>query len=118
LFIVIGPELFSLVFGEAWQKAGEISQWLAVWFYFNFINRACVAAIPVLRLERFLLLNSLLNFVLSSTGFYIGYKVFGSDVYAIALHSLFGIITQISLIYFVILMVKKHDRQHISSFRN
>jgi hypothetical protein len=51
-------------------------------------------------------------------GVYIGYKVFGSDVYAIALHSLFGIITQISLIYFVILMVKKHDRQHISSFRN
>ncbi|WP_083690006.1 oligosaccharide flippase family protein [Colwellia sp. UCD-KL20] len=111
LFIAIGPDLFSLVFGDTWQKAGEISQWLSVWFYFNFINRACVAAIPVLRLERFLLLNSLLNFILSSLGFYIGYNIFDNDVYAVAMYSLFGIIPQIIIISFVIFSAKKHDKQ-------
>jgi O-antigen/teichoic acid export membrane protein len=111
LFIAIGPELFSLVFGDTWQKAGEISQWLSVWFYFNFINRACVAAIPVLRLERFLLLNSLLNFILSSLGFYVGYEVFANDVYAVAMYSFFGIIPQIVIISFVIFSAKQHDKR-------
>lgn len=111
LFIIIGPEIFSLVFGEPWQKAGEISQWLTVWFYFNFINRACVAAIPVLRLERFLLLNSILNFILSSLGFYIGYSIFADDVYAVAMYSFLGIIPQIIIISFVIFSAKKHDKK-------
>ena len=111
LFIAIGPELFSLVFGDTWQKAGEISQWLSVWFYFNFINRACVAAIPVLRLERFLLLNSLLNFILSSLGFYVGYEIFANDVYAVAMYSFFGIVPQIVIISFVIFSAKQHDKR-------
>lgn len=115
IFILFGPELFTLVFGDGWRLAGALSQWLSVWFYFNFINRPCVAAIPVLRLERFLLLNSLLNFVLSSLGFYIGYSLFSDDVYAVAIYSLFGIIPQLIIISFVIYSAKQHDRQLVDN---
>ena len=115
IFVIAGPEIFSFVFGDSWAKAGSLSQWLALWFYFSFINRACVAAIPVLRLERFLLVNSVLNFLLSALGFYLGYSFFDDYIYAIAIYSLFGIIPQILIISFVIYTAKKHDRELISS---
>ena len=109
LFIFVGPELFSLVFGESWRKAGEISQWLSVWFYFNFINRVCIAAIPILKLERFLFFNSLFSFILSILGFYVGFEFFNYDVYAIAIYSFFGIIPQIFIVSVVFVAAKKHD---------
>ena len=115
VFVLTGPELFAFVFGMDWAKAGVLSQWLALRFYFGFINRACVAAIPVLRLERFLLINSVLSFLLSGLGFYLGYHFFADYVYAVALHSLLGIIPQVFLISSVIFTAKKHDRQLISS---
>lgn len=111
VIVIAGPDIFAFVFGQDWAKAGSLSQWLALWFYFSFINRACVAAIPVLRLERFLLVNSILNFLLSALGFYLGYSLFADYIHAIALYSLFGIIPQILIISFVIYTAKKHDRQ-------
>jgi len=114
VFLIAGPDIFAFVFGQEWAKAGNLSQWLTLWFYFSFINRACVAAIPVLRLERFLLINSVLNFILSSLGFYLGYSFFDDYIYAIAIYSLFGIIPQVLIISFVIFTAKKHDKQLVS----
>ncbi|GLX77581.1 polysaccharide biosynthesis protein [Thalassotalea insulae] len=110
LFIITGPQLFAFVFGENWQQSGEFSQWLTIWFYFNFINRACVAAIPVLKLEAFLLGNSILNFLLSILGFFLGNFLFSEEIYAIALYSLLGIIPQVFLIIYVFISALKHDR--------
>lgn len=115
IFILAGPDIFAFVFGADWAIAGGLSQWLALRFYFSFINRACVAAIPVLRLDRFLLINSVLNLLLSGLGFYLGYSFFSDYIYAVALHSLFGIIPQVLIITFVIISAQKHDRQLISS---
>jgi O-antigen/teichoic acid export membrane protein len=111
VFVYFGPDIFNFVFGSDWLIAGVLSQWLALRFYFSFINRACVAAIPVLCLEKFLLINSLLNLLLSTMGFYVGYSFFSSYVYAIALHSLFGIISQVLIITFVIVSARNYDKQ-------
>jgi len=110
LFVFVGPELFSFVFGSNWGEAGILSQWLAFRFYFGFINRGCVAAIPVLRLDRFLLVNSIITLLLSVLGFYLGFYFFNSYIYAIALHSLLSIIPQVILILFVIFYANKHDK--------
>lgn len=118
VFVIAGPEIFAFVFGQDWAKAGNLSQWLTLWFYFSFINRACVAAIPVLRLERFLLVNSILNFLLSALGFYLGYSFFDGYLYAIAIYSVFGIIPQVLIISFVIISAKKHDKQLANSSIN
>lgn len=96
--IFFGDVLFSFVFGEEWAVAGKYAEWLSIWFIFNFINRPSVAAIPVLGIEKILLVNSVFNFILSVTGFSIGYYVFSSDVWAVALFSIFGVAPQIILI--------------------
>ncbi|WP_448563818.1 lipopolysaccharide biosynthesis protein [Thalassotalea ganghwensis] len=113
IFVLFGPQLFSFVFGANWGEAGILAQWLALRFYFGFINRGCLAAIPVLRLDRFLLINSIISLVLSIAGFYLGVFIFNHYVYAIALHSLFSIIPQILLVFSVILVAKRHDKSLI-----
>ena len=115
LFIIFGPSLFSFIFGDNWVKSGVFAQWLTIWFYFNFVNRACVAAIPVLKMEAFLLLNSVLNFIMSSVGFMIGYFVFSNEIYAIAIYSILGIVPQIVIISYVIISARKHDKKLVSS---
>jgi O-antigen/teichoic acid export membrane protein len=110
-FIAVGPQAFTFVFGDMWQDAGIISQWVAVRYYFVFINRACVSLLPVLKLEKFLLFNGILNFLLSVLGFYLGYYLFNDPIYAIALYSILGVIPQLLIIVYVITKAKGHDIQ-------
>ena len=37
ILFITGPELFSLIFGPEWQKAGEVARWLAPMLYIKFI---------------------------------------------------------------------------------
>ena len=34
---IISPKLFVLIFGVEWLRAGEIVQWLSIWFIFQFL---------------------------------------------------------------------------------
>lgn len=38
LLMILGPELFSFVFGVDWRQAGEFARWLAPWLYLGFIS--------------------------------------------------------------------------------
>ncbi|RAH38217.1 lipopolysaccharide biosynthesis protein [Halomonas sp. SL1] len=38
VLIVIGPDLFTLVFGEQWRSAGDFARWMAPWLYMVFIT--------------------------------------------------------------------------------
>jgi O-antigen/teichoic acid export membrane protein len=55
-----GPWLFALVFGPAWETAGEFARWLALAEYTIFITRPCSVAVPALALQgRFLIFEAL-----------------------------------------------------------
>ena len=38
LLMLIGPELFSFVFGESWRQAGEFARWMTPWLYLSFVT--------------------------------------------------------------------------------
>jgi O-antigen/teichoic acid export membrane protein len=38
LLILIGPDLFAIVFGEQWRVAGEFARWMAPWIYLVFVS--------------------------------------------------------------------------------
>lgn len=109
-FILYGEYIFSLVFGDDWRMSGVYASWMAVWFAFNLFNKACAASVSVYHLDSFLFFNGLLNLALCSAGFFVGYFVFDSDVIAIALFSLLGIVCQIILITKVLLFIRQSDR--------
>ncbi|HFE37488.1 MAG TPA: lipopolysaccharide biosynthesis protein [Gammaproteobacteria bacterium] len=100
--IVAGPFLFEFVFGDQWQTAGTYAQWLSLWLFLQYVNKPAVSAIPALHLQ-----GGLLAYELFSTGtkilaLWLGFTIFGNDIAAIALFSLFGVIAYAWLIFWVI----------------
>lgn len=102
IIIAFGPFLFGLVFGSEWVMAGEYARWLAVWLFFLFLNSPAVKAIPVLELQRFHLVFSCYTITTRVAVLYVGYFLFDSDVVAIALFGIAGMINNIILILIVI----------------
>lgn len=102
LIIIAGPALFEFAFGSGWRKAGIYAQWLSPWLFFQYVNKPAVSAIPSLRLQGGLLIYELFSTGSKVVALYLGYVVFGSDVAAIALFSMFGVAAYLWLILWVI----------------
>ena len=100
--IIAGPLLFSFVFGSEWHVAGIYAQWLAIWLFFQYINKPAVSAIPALGIQRGLLIYELFSTGTKVLALYLGYTVFESDVAAVALFSIFGVVAYGWLILWVI----------------
>jgi len=111
LFVILflGEYLFSLIFGDNWSNAGQYAQWLCIWLYFNFINKPYVTLIPIFKLEKIFLKNSILNTVLSAIGLWLGFILFHSASYSILLFSLFSSIPQIMIIIIVRKKIIEYD---------
>nr|WP_290701591.1 oligosaccharide flippase family protein [Halomonas sp. UBA3074] len=105
--IILGPELFGWVFGAEWQQAGSFAQWLALWTLVSFAARPCVAAIPVLKLERFFLLHEIVSAVIRFSALLIGALLWGSAMAAIALFSLANVIAYSVLIAVMLKIAKR-----------
>jgi len=100
--IVAGPLLFDFVFGSEWRVAGTYAQWLAIWLFFQYINKPAVSAIPALGIQRGLLIYELFSTGTKVLALYLGYTIFASDVAAVALFSIFGVVAYAWLILWVI----------------
>lgn len=105
--IAFGPWLFSFVFGNEWAMAGEYARWLAFWLYFGFLNRPSVAAIATLGLQDFFLVYEIASVGLRVLAIYLGFLVFESDVVAVALFSLSGVLLNAALVYYTIMKSKR-----------
>jgi len=96
---VFGDYLFSLVFGTEWALAGSYSQWLSIWLLTSLVSGASTAALPALRLQRFLLIREIFAVIFRAAALYIGFYVFESDMVAIALFSFVGVLLSLSIVY-------------------
>lgn len=54
LLIVLSaaPAMFGVLFGDAWQAAGEHARWIALWFYFTLIGVPSINLLPILHAQR------------------------------------------------------------------
>lgn len=111
LFIVFlaGDAIFSFIFGSEWERSGIYAAWMALWFAFNFSNKAVAAAVSVYKIDDFLFRNGVFNMLLSLLGFFVGALYYSSDVVSVALFSLFGIFCQCLLITRVLQEVRKTE---------
>jgi O-antigen/teichoic acid export membrane protein len=103
LVVAFGPWLFGFVFGSEWVVAGEYARWLALMMFFYFINKPSVMAVPVLGLQRGLLIYEFFSTGTKLIAIYIGAVLLGDDLLTISIFSIFGAIAYISLIGWVIL---------------
>lgn len=108
-FFIFGKDIFTYIFGHEWIQSGVYAGYFCIWMFFNFVNRPCVAAIPALNMERFLLKNSILNSLLAFSGLLLGALIFNNDTIAVLLFSVFSVVSQISIFFNV--------RKRLKSFK-
>lgn len=102
LIFIFSEWIFILVFGEQWQVSGQYSRWLSIWLFSVLVSDVSVAAIPALGLQRFLLVRELISVSLNIVALYIGFKIFKSDIIAIALFSCVGVVLSLTVIFVTI----------------
>lgn len=103
LVVVFAPQVFSVVFGAEWDAAGQYARWLALWLYSVFINAPSVQAIPILDLQKPMLIYETLAIGLRVGALAYGALVLASDLAAIALYSTIGVLYNFGLIGWVLL---------------
>lgn len=109
--VAFGPWLFGLVFGAEWTVAGEYARWLAVMMFFFFINKPSVAAVPVLGLQRGLLIYEFFSTGSKLIAIYIGGVLLKNDQLTIVIFSIFGAVAYIFLIAWIIILSKFHRKR-------
>ena len=110
LVIIFGPWLFGFVFGQDWLMAGEYARWLALFFLFNFINKPCVAAVPVLGIQRGLLVYEVFSTGSKALGLVAGFYWFASDVWAVALFSVLGVLAYSTMMLWIYSHARRWNR--------
>ncbi|WP_239025362.1 lipopolysaccharide biosynthesis protein [Rhodoligotrophos defluvii] len=107
LVALFGPTLFSLVFGGEWAEAGEYARWMAIMAFFSFVNGPAVKAMPVLGLQRFLLLYEIGIVAGRLFSLALGVFALGSDVYTVAVFSIVSALGNCVLISSVLIKARR-----------
>lgn len=102
LVVLFGPWLFGFVFGAEWALAGEYARWLALFFLLNFINKPSVAAVPVFGIQRGLLVYEIFSTGGKAIGLLAGFYWFESDLWAVALFSVIGVMTYSAMMLWIL----------------
>jgi len=112
LIIIFGPDLFEIVFGSDWIRAGEYARWVAVWTFFGFMNRPSVMALPVLSAQRFYLIYTIVMLIVRLSALVLGVYFFQNDVVAIAFFGITGAILNIILITSTLIISKSFEKNN------
>ena len=115
IVIMFGPMLFKICFGREWLISGEYARWLAIFVFFQLINRPSVAAIPILGLQKGLMVYETFSTSLKIVALYVSYFIFKNDIVTIASFSIIGTVCYIVLILWVIKSSKKISSKKVGS---
>ena len=100
--MILGPWLFSLIFGADWKEAGDYSRWMSVWLFSVLVTRPIISAIPALSLQGLFLVFEALTLIIRMISIIIGYFWIGSALGAVMMFSLSNVIIYAALSILVI----------------
>ena len=106
LVIIWGPELFGFIFGDDWFTAGKYARWMSIMAYFSFMGGACWKTIPVIRVQRFALILSVITALLSMATLYISADLFDDDLLTVASFCILNSMLIIFKIFWVLMKAK------------
>lgn len=109
IVVVYGPWLFEFIFGDEWRIAGEYSQWLSLYFIMHFINKPCIAAVPVLEAQRGFLVYEIVSTGVILLSLALVVYVKDDPLSAVAIFSATGAVSYGYLILWVFGVSKKWD---------
>lgn len=92
VLVLIGPELFGVVFGFGWQEAGNYARYMSLWMFVTFIAAPISSLFSIFQKQQFGLMFNMIQIIFRVGALMIG-AILGNAVYAIILFALAGIIT-------------------------
>ncbi|MCF7482055.1 oligosaccharide flippase family protein [Vibrio sp. J1-1] len=107
--LIWGGECFALVFGEEWKEAGNLAKMMIIWFFFLFINSPSIATFSILGLQKIQLKTEIISVIGRALSILIGYYFFTSYEVAISLFILISVSTNLFLISYVFLYLKRNS---------
>ena len=110
VIFLAGPSLFAWVFGSEWGMAGNFARWLSLMYFMHFINGPSVAAVPVLGMQRGLLVYELFSTGAKVAALYVGFSMSDNSGFAVALFAGAGAIAYLFLITWIIRSAGVRDR--------
>lgn len=108
---LLGYWIFGIVFGGEWVAAGLYVQWLSVFYFFNFISMPAIAAVPVLDLQRMLLVYEVASTFARVGSLIVAARLTGDDVMAIATFSIISAFFLIALIALVFINAHRYAKK-------
>lgn len=109
ILVLFGPDVFAFIFSKNWRIAGEYSQILAPWIYFDFI-RMTVSQLPIiLTKQKHLLFTSLLGSIALTGSFLVAGVVFNNIVWGLCFTSFFLSLLAIYNTFWIYKISKKQN---------
>ena len=109
IVLIWGDDCFALVFGEEWREAGNLAKMMIIWFFFLFINSPSIATFSILGLQKIQLKTEIISVIGRALAILIGYYIFTSYEVAISLFILVSVATNLFLISYVFLYLKRNS---------
>lgn len=72
LIALFGPNIFTLLYGEAWLTSGDFARWISLWLLMMLVSRPAIAAVPVLGIQAHLLAHEILSLCVRVGVIYLG----------------------------------------------
>lgn len=107
IFGLFGEDIFSIIFGRQWARAGEYCEWLSLMLFSMFINRPALSAISVMRKQGVLLGYECFSLMLKVCALYIGFMWANSDLVALAAFAALGAVANIVFLGYALLACKR-----------
>ena len=106
----IFPQIFALIFGEAWRPAGEFSQWMALWVVCMLANIPSVRVLPVIGRQNLHLFFNIIIAVAGVAGLFAGYTVHRTASSAVAGYSIATALLYALQIVTYLHHIRRHDQ--------
>lgn len=101
LLTLLGPQIFSFLFGERWHMAGVYTQWIAPWFFIVFCTAPLYSILYILERQRQNTIFQAVILVSRIGALYLG--VFcGGAVWSIAIFGVVGLVLWLFLLCWII----------------
>ncbi len=110
VLMLVGPQLYALVFGEAWREAGVYAQWIVVWWFMRFVSVPAFMLAPVFDLQRFVLVAEIAALIPRLLVFPIA-AAYSAPLSGVAAYALIGIAQHLAMTPVVIRRIRQHDAE-------
>ena len=101
LFVLIGPEIFGVIFGAQWEESGNYVRFLSLWIGICFVSSPISTLFSIFQKQQFTLIFNAIQLI-TRVGAMMAGAMMGNALIAIILFSLVGFITNTAAYFYLL----------------